>query len=66
MKRNLILMHLWMQMKKNVVDDRLSVDVLHFDMACDDFDEFEDVSPIREITELETVYDRKLDHCRLG
>ena len=27
---------------------------LHFDMA----DEFEDMSPIREITELETVYDR--------
>ena len=44
--------------EENVVDDHLSVDVLHFDMACDDFDEFEDVSPIREITELETVYNR--------
>ena len=44
--------------EENVVDDRLSGDVLHFDMAYDDFDEFEERSPIREITELETVYNR--------
>ena len=44
--------------EENVVNDRLSGDVLHFDMAYDDFDEFKERSPIREITELETVYNR--------
>ena len=44
--------------EENVVGDRLSGDVLHFDMAYDDFDEFEEKSLIREITELETVYNR--------
>ena len=41
--------------EENVVVDRLSGDVLHFDMAHDDFEER---SPIREITELEAVYNR--------
>ena len=38
--------------------DRLFDGVLHFDMAHDDFDEFEEKSPIREVTELEAVYNR--------
>ena len=40
--------------------DRLFDGVLHFDMAYDDFDEFEfeEMSPIRNITDLETVYNR--------
>ena len=40
--------------------DRLFDGVLHFDMADDDFDEFEfeEMSPIRNVTDLETVYNR--------
>ena len=38
--------------------DRLFDGVLHFDMAHDEFGEFEERSPIREITELEAVYNR--------
>ena len=40
--------------------DRLFDGVLHFDMAYDDFDEFEfeEMSPIRNVTDLETVYNR--------
>ena len=40
--------------------DRLFDGVLHFDMARDDFDEFEfeEMSPIRNVTDLEVVYNR--------
>ena len=40
--------------------DRLFDGVLHFDMAYDDFEEFEfeSLSPIRDVTDLETVYNR--------
>ena len=48
--------------------DRLFDGVLHFDMAYDDFDEFEfeEMSPIRKCHGSGDRVQQKLVHCRLG